>query len=129
LLNGKSDLVIFRTYGDLSKAKKIPKPAEEFLERFHQRFLDSLDDMLDLTECGDCSSAQDTINDVESAANGLGLDISQDIALARENAEEIGEPDYDPADEEERPDRGPIGGDEMLTDDDIDQIFSALDKA
>ena len=126
LLEGEADFATFKAYGVLRE--KLPQPTEEALVRFHGKFLDALDSMLSLDGCDDPASAHETIDEVESAATSLGLDIAREIAAAHEKAEEIGEPNYDRADDESlRPRQTTEGLCETLSDDDIDQIFSALD--
>jgi hypothetical protein len=127
LLENEADLATFKAYGVLRE--KLPQPTEEALGRFHGKFLDSLGSMLSLSGCDGRASAHERIDEVESAATALGLDIAWEITAARGRADEIGEPDYDRVDDESP--RSPQTADglgETLTDNDIDQIFSALDR-
>jgi hypothetical protein len=124
LAGAESDLEVFRTYGELHRAKKIP-PTEEGLQRVREQFLDALDWMLDVSGYSDTYGARQAISEVEDVAKALGVEIEDELERARDDAASLGDPDYDRAGEPPSPRRSDAAG-EVLSDQDIDDMFSAL---
>jgi hypothetical protein len=127
LLGCESEIKKYTAVRELLASGLLPPPSEKKLEELREEFLESLDWMLDLSDFSDYSSAVDAIGEVESAARTLGLDVSDEVEKATEKAHAIREPDFDEQDEEP-PSRTPDSSTEDLSDADIDEIFSGLEK-
>jgi hypothetical protein len=124
LLAADSDLALFRAYADLQD--RLPEPPESAFREFCDRFKRSAYDYLDVSDYPDSSSAHEQIDEVEDTARALGVDINWMISAAREKAEILREHEYDRVDNARRG-RSGAGEAELLSDEEIDEMFNSLE--